>query len=110
MRIVFPTKENLSYMSHVANNLSDADYLTVLDLSGDLINSVEMMKNDKTSSSMQLVEKFQDYNFDALVVPEATDLPIDEFKNNGITVYLEKDPKKVLDCYSDYVQNKLVAL
>lgn len=110
MRIVFPTKENLSYMSQVANNLTDADYLTVLNLSGDMINSVEMLKNDKDSTSSQILERFETNNFDVLVVPEASDLQIEVFKNKGISIFLEKDSKKVLDCYSNFVQNKLVQL
>ncbi len=105
MRIVFPTVENLSYMSQVASNINEASYFTILNLTGQTISSVEML--DKKRTSKDLVKEFNKNNFNVIVVSQTEGLPIEELKKNGVSIFVEENRKKVLSLYSDFVQDKL---
>ncbi|PPK60864.1 putative Fe-Mo cluster-binding NifX family protein [Malaciobacter marinus] len=103
MRIVFPTVENLSYMSEVATNFTNTKYFTVLNLSGQTISSVEMLEN----RNEDIVKLFKNNSFNALVTSDTNDLPIEDLKKVGVSIFKEKNRKKVLALYSDFVQDKL---
>ncbi|AXX87777.1 NifB/NifX family molybdenum-iron cluster-binding protein [Malaciobacter marinus] len=103
MRIVFPTVENLSYMSEVATNFTNAKYFTVLNLSGQTISSVEMLEN----RNEDIVKLFKNNSFNALVTSDTNDLPIEDLKKVGVSIFKETNRKKVLALYSDFVQDKL---
>ena len=51
MRIVFPTKENMSYLSQSALDINEAKYLTVLDIQNQRIVVFEMIKNTISSNN-----------------------------------------------------------
>ncbi|AXH10331.1 hypothetical protein CP960_03025 [Malaciobacter halophilus] len=106
MRIVFPTVENLSYMSEVASSVKDANYFTVLNLSGQTISSVEMLEN----RNEDIVKLFKKNSFNALVTADTTGLPVEDLKKVGVSIFKEKNRKKVLALYSDFVQDKLTKI
>ena len=108
MRIVFPTKENMSYISHSASTLSDADYLTVLDVFGQNITDVETIKAHKYSNAQEIITEFKEHDYSVLILPETSSLPVEELRNAGISVYQDKPSQLVLNAFSDYIHDKLV--
>lgn len=107
MRIVFPTKENMSYMSHSASNIKEAEYLTVLDINEANIVGVEMIKNQKFVNNDDFVNEFKENNYDVLVVPQVESLPLEALKDAGISVYNDADSQLILSAFSDYMNKKL---
>lgn len=108
MRIVFPTKENMSYISHSASTLSDADYLTVLDVFGQNITDVETIKAHDYSNAQEIISEFKEHDYSVLILPETTSVPVEELRNAGISVYQDKPSQLVLNAFSDYIHDKLV--
>lgn len=107
MRIVFPTKENMSYMSQSALDISEAKYLTVLDIHNENIIGVETIKNTLSLNNEEFVESFKENQYEAIVVPTSNDLPLDELKNAGINVYTDSKSQMVLTAFNDFLNQKL---
>jgi predicted Fe-Mo cluster-binding NifX family protein len=107
MRIVFPTKENMSYMSHSAQNINEAKYLTVLDIQNQNIVGVEMIKNTISSNNEEFVQTFKENQYEAIVVPQSNSLPLNELKNAGISVYTDSKSQLVLNAFNDYLNQRL---
>lgn len=110
MRIVFPTKDNLSYISKTSNNLEDAVYLTVLNVKGQNIIEVETLKNHRYNDEVELIKEFKDKKFKVLMIPNEDLLPIDKLKEQGISVYKDNSSQQVLKIFSEFVQDKLQKL
>lgn len=107
MRIVFPTKENMSYISHTAT-LDEADYLTILRVTGQNIRDVEIVKNTHYTSKEKFVESFKENMYDVVVAPHTEDLPVDALKQIGVSIYEDAtDNHLVLESFSDFCQAKL---
>jgi predicted Fe-Mo cluster-binding NifX family protein len=107
MRIVFPTKENLSYISHTVS-LDEADYLTVLRVTGQNIKDVEIVKNRHYRNKKECVEDFKENMYDVVVAPHTENLPIDDLKNIGVSIYEDSvENHLVLESFSDFCQAKL---
>ncbi|MFA7084930.1 MAG: hypothetical protein WC141_10445, partial [Arcobacteraceae bacterium] len=87
MRIVFPTKENMSYLSQSALDITEAKYLTVLDIQNNNIIGVETIKNTIPSNNEEFVQTFKENQYEAIVVTQSNSLPLNELKNAGISVY-----------------------
>ncbi len=109
MRIVFPTKENMSYISHAAS-LQEADYLTVLRVRGQNITGVETIKNHSYTSNDELVKEFKANQFGVVVTPDANSLPVHKLKSAGISVYEDEPSQLVLEAFSEFVQDKLIRI
>ncbi len=107
MRIVFPTKENMSYMSHSALDISEAKYLTVLDIQNENIIGVETIKNSLPLNNEEFVESFKENQYNAIVVPQSSSLPLNDLKNAGINVYTDSESQMVLTAFNDYLNQKL---
>ncbi len=107
MRIVFPTKENMSYISHVAS-LKEADYLTILRVRGQNITGVETVKNHTFENSDELVKEFKSNKFGVVITPDASSLPIHQLKREGISVFEDEPSQLVLEAFSEFVQDRLV--
>lgn len=107
MRIVFPTKEKMSYISHSASSLKEADYLTILNVRGQNITSVETLKNHSYKNNEELVNEFKQKEYSVLILPSSDDLPVKDLKNIGISVFEDKESQVVINAFSDFVQDKL---
>ncbi len=110
MRIVFPTKDNLSYISKTSENFEDAVYLTVLNVKGQNIIEVETFKNHHYNDELEMIKEFKDNKFKVLMVPNEDLLPLDKLKEEGISIYKDSSSKPVLNIFSEFVQDKLVKL
>lgn len=107
MRIVFPTKENMSYMSNSALDIKEAKYLTVLDIQNNNIVGVETIKNIIPSNNEEFVQSFKDNKYGAIVVSQSNSLPLSELKSAGINVYTDTNSKMVLTAFNNYINKKL---
>jgi predicted Fe-Mo cluster-binding NifX family protein len=107
MRIVFPTKENMSYMSQSATDISEAEYLTVLDIHNENIVGVETIKNTISANNEEFVQSFKDNQYEAIVVAQSNDLPLNDLKNAGINVYTDSKSQMVLNAFNDFLNQKL---
>ncbi|AXX92990.1 hypothetical protein CPU12_07215 [Malaciobacter molluscorum LMG 25693] len=111
MRIVFPTIENLSYLSNVAPDVKEANFFTVLNLTGQTISSVELMENRiHENVEDEIVKLFKSNNFNVLIVPHIDEQLEKKLKKVGISIFTEEKRKKVLGLYSDFVQDKLTKI
>lgn len=107
MRIVFPTKENMSYLSQSALDINEAKYLTVLDIQNQTIVGVEMIKNSISSNNEEFVQTFKENQYEAIVVTQSNSLPLNELKNAGISVYTDSKSQSVLNAFNDYLNQRL---
>lgn len=107
MRIVFPTKENLSYMSHSALDINEAEYLTVLDIQNEKIIGVETIKNTLPLNNEEFVESFKENQYNAIVIPQSSSLPLNDLRDAGINVYTDSESQMVLTAFNDYLNQKL---
>lgn len=107
MRIVFPTKENMSYLSQSALDINEAKYLTVLDIQNQTIVGVEMIKNTISSNNEEFVQTFKENQYEAIVVTQSNSLPLNELKNAGISVYTDSKSQLVLNAFNDYLNQRL---
>ncbi|WP_419769305.1 MAG: hypothetical protein ACNI3C_08055 [Candidatus Marinarcus sp.] len=107
MKIVFPTKENMSYISHSASSIEEANYLTVLDIQNQSIVGVHTVQKRDFSGSDGFLKECLENKYEAIVVPQSCELPLAQLKEAGICVYTDNSPHMVLDSFHDYVHNKL---
>jgi|GEM_PF-1144894 len=110
LKVVFPTNQNMSYISSVESNFEDSNYLTVVDLQGQSISDVHIIKNPHPHSSEEILSECKDKHFGVLILPETTNLPIEELKKNGTSVFKTKNHKMVLDVVGEFIQDKLVKI
>ncbi len=108
VRIVFPTNKKLSYISEVERSFENSKYLTVLNVSGQNIISVETIKNPHPSSTDEIIRECKMNKFEILIVPEVDNLPCSKLKENGIFVFKSMQNKTIINSFSDFVQDKLV--
>lgn len=107
MRIVFPTKENMSYISHTTS-LSEADYLTILQVRGQNITEVETVKNCPFSDNKAMVDSFKSNHYGVVIAPDAKSLPTKALKDVGISVFEDAPSHLVLEAFSEFVQDRLI--
>ncbi len=107
MRIVFPTKEKMSYISHSAKSFKQAEYLTVLSVKGQNIISVEIVKNYTYKNDKEFLKELKNKQYSVIIVPSSEGLVLKELKNIGISVFINKDSQVVLNSFSDFLQDKL---
>jgi len=106
-KFIFPTKKQLSYISPVESGFDDSEYLTILSCNGQEIDSVDIMQNPYIKDKDQFIKLCKDEHINVLMSPKEGQLPIKELSKNGISVYEVEKNKKVLNIFSDFVQDKL---
>ncbi|NVJ52933.1 MAG: hypothetical protein HWD90_04505 [Campylobacteraceae bacterium] len=106
-RIVFPTNENMSYLSKVESSFEESNYLTVLDVTGQNITEVKLIKNTHPHTTDDIIKECKENHFNVLILPKEENLPIKELKENGTSVFIASEHKNVLTTFSDFVQDKL---
>lgn len=109
-KIVFPTKEKLSYISPVESGFENSEYLTVLTCKGQNIDSVDIMENPYLINENQFIDMCKNEHFNVLVSPKENKLPLNDLQKSGISVYKINENKIVLNILSDFIQDKLERL
>jgi predicted Fe-Mo cluster-binding NifX family protein len=107
LRVVFPTNQKISYMSPIESSFEDANYLTILDLVGQNISAVNIMKNPHPHTEEEILKECKDMHFGVLILPDGKNMPIKKLKKNGTVVFKSDENKMILNAVSDFIQDKL---
>ncbi len=107
LRVVFPTNQLMSYISPIESTFEKSNYLTIVDLNGQNIFDVEIIKNPHPHSNEDILKECKDKHFGVLILSDTKDIPIKELKKNGTSVFKSKDKEIVLDAVHDFIQDKL---
>lgn len=112
MRLVFPTNENIGYLSKRGAHFGKAKFYTVITLDNEEIKDVEVLENKSLSSHScgGAVKNILDLNPDALVVGGIGSKPAQGFYNAGLDVYFDKNSKTVENSVKLYLEGKLSKL
>jgi len=107
-RVVFPTREKLSYISKIENSFYHANYLTVLHCKGQNIDGIDIIRNPFYDNLEGFCEFCKKKHFNVLVSIEKEKLPLTELSQCGVSVYNTDKNKIILNIFSDFVQDKLI--
>lgn len=108
LRIAFPTNKKMSYLSKLESNFEDSEYLTVLDLKGQNISDVQIIRNPHPHCNEDILNECRNEKFGVLILPHEEELPLEDLKKNGVSVFISDSNKTVLDAYRDFIQDRLV--
>lgn len=112
MRIVYPTDENMGYLSKRGAHFGKARFYTVITLNNDQIADVEVFENPGHSSGAcgNAVSNILSLNPDALVVSGIGSTPAKGFADAGIDVYFDPDSPTVLESIEKLIADTLQKL
>ncbi len=111
MRLVFPTNENMGYLSKRGAHFGKAKFYTVITLDNKKISDVEVVENAGHSGACSgAVTNIMALNPDALIVSGIGANPAKGFYEAGLDVYFDKESKKVQDSIEMFIDGKLTKL
>lgn len=111
MRLVFPTNENMGYLSKRGAHFGKAKYYTIITLDDKEIRDVEVVENAGHSDNCGgAVKNIMSLNPDALVVSGIGANPAKGFFEAGLDVYFDKESPKIQDSIKMFVEGKLTKL
>jgi len=111
MRLVFPTNENMGYLSKRGAHFGKAKFYTVITLDNEKISDVEVIENAGHNGACSgAVTNIMALNPDALVVSGIGANPARGFHEAGLDVYFDKESKKVQDSIQMFIDGKLIKL
>ena len=111
MRLVFPTNDNIGYLSKRGAHFGKAKYYTVITLDNQNISDVEVIQNQGHSGACSgAVKNIMRLNPDALVVSGIGANPARGFFEAGLDVYFDKNSPKVEDSIKLFIEGKLAKL
>ncbi len=112
MRLVFPTNENMGYLSKRGAHFGKAKFYTVITLDNQEISDVEVIENPgHTSHSCGgAVSNILELKPDALIVGGIGTRPAQGFFEAGLEVYFDKESPKVEDSLKLFIEGKLPML
>lgn len=109
MRIIFPTDENIGYLSRRGAHFGKAKYYTIVTLEGDAVVNVEGIENPGHSAGGcgNAVANIMALNPDALVVSGIGGSPAKGFANAGLTLYVDQASDTVQSSVNQLCANNL---
>ena len=109
MRLVFPTNENIGYLSKRGAHFGKANFYTIITLEENKISDVEVVPNDGHSSGecADAVINIMKLNPDALIVSGIGTSPAKRFDSEGLDVYFDNDSKTVEESVKGFIEGKL---
>lgn len=111
MRLVFPTNENMGYLSKRGAHFGKAKYYTIITINNQDISDVEVVENEGHSGACGgAVKNIMSLNPDALIVSGIGASPAKGFFEAGLDVYFDKNSVKVQDSVQLFVEGKLAKL
>jgi predicted Fe-Mo cluster-binding NifX family protein len=112
MRIVFPTDENLGYLSRRGAHFGKAKYYTVITMDDNKIIDVEGIKNPghDNGGCSNAVANIMALKPDALVVSGIGGSPARGFAEAGLTLYVDQHSPTIKQSLINYSQNLLERL
>lgn len=70
----------MSYISPIASSFEKSNYLTVLDLMGQNIADVHIIKNPHPHSDEEIIKECVDKHFGVLILPDCKNVPVKKLK------------------------------
>jgi predicted Fe-Mo cluster-binding NifX family protein len=112
MKIVFPTNEDMGFLSRRGAHFGKANFYTVVTVEGDRITEVEGIVNPghDAGGCGNAVANIMALKPDALVVSGIGSSPAQGFAEAGLEVYVDRESPTVRDSVERFVQNTLEAI
>ncbi len=112
MRIVYPTDENIGYLSKRGAHFGKARYYTIITLEDGKIVDVESIQNPGHNSGAcaNAVTNILSLNPDALVVGGIGTSPAQGFQQAGLAVYVDRISPTVEDSVKLFIEDRLEPL
>jgi len=109
MRIVFPTDENMGYLSKRGAHFGKAKFYTIITLEDGKIVDVESQENPGHNGGAcgDAVTNILGLNPDALIVGGIGGSPADGFAKVGLDVYLDGESITVKESIDAFIAQKL---
>ena len=109
MRVVFPTDENMGYLSRRGAHFGKAKFYVIVTLEDNKIVDVEVQENPGHSSGAcgNAVTNIMNLNPDALVVSGIGGSPAQGFKKAGLDLYFDQVSQTVEKSIEMLIVNKL---
>lgn len=108
MRIVFPTNEDMGYLSKRGAHFGKAKFYTIITLKEEKISDVEVIQNPGHEGACSgAITNIMNLNPDALIVSGIGANPAKGFFEQGLDVYFDSESPKVEDSINMFIQGKL---
>ncbi len=109
MRLVFPTDENMGYLSPRGAHFGKAKYYTIVTLKNNEIVDVEGIANPghDAGGCGNAVTNIMQLRPDALIVGGIGGSPAKGFANAGLTVYFDRESAIVKDSIERFISGEL---
>lgn len=109
MRLVFPTNENMGYLSPRGAHFGKANFYTIITLEGNDIKDVETIANPghSTGGCGNAVTNIMGLKPDALIVGGIGGPPAAGFAKAGLALYFDQTSETVQDSVGLFLEGKL---
>ena len=109
MRVVYPTDEDLGYLSQRGAHFGKAKFYTIITLEDGKMKDVEVVKNQGHASGGcgNAVTNIMDLNPDALVVSGIGASPAEGFAKVGLVVYFDKESATVQESVTAFINGSV---
>ena len=109
MRVVFPTDENMGYLSKRGAHFGKAKFYTIVTLKDNKIAEVECIENPGHSGGAcgNAIENIMSMNPDALVVSGIGASPAEGFAKAGLDLYFDQSSPTVEQSIGMLIADKL---
>ena len=109
MRLIFPTDEDMGYLSKRGAHFGKAKFYTIITLKDDTISDVEIHKNPGHSGGAcgNAVANIMSLNPDALIVSGIGGSPAQGFSKAGLDLYFDKTSPTIKESIDMFIANKL---
>lgn len=112
MKLVFPTDENIGFLSKRGAHFGKAKYYTIITIENEEIVDVEGVANPGHNSGAcgNAVSNIMNLNVDALIVGGIGGSPAAGFAKAGLAVYVDQSSPTVKDSIDMFLNEKLEKL
>lgn len=111
MRLVFPTDQDMGYLSKRGAHFGKAKFYTVITLEAQKISDVEVFQNPGHEGACSgAITNIMNLKPDALIVSGIGANPAKGFFSQGLDVYFDKQSPKVEDSVNMFISGKLEKL
>jgi len=109
MKLVYPTDEDMGFLSKRGAHFGKASFYTVVTLQEDIIHDIQVVKNPGHDSGAcsNAVSNIMSLSADALVVSGIGGSPAQGFAKAGLDVFFDKISATVKDSIELYLEGKL---
>lgn len=109
MRLVFPTNENIGFLSKRGAHFGKAKFYTIITIKNFIIDNIEVIENPghNAGGCGDAIKNIMALNPNALIVSGIGSAPAKGFANAGLEVYFDSSSKTVNDSIDQFLMGKL---